>query len=135
MDTNVLVGALRSQLGASFQALRQLRHANWTAVLSNHLLFEYEEILKQQSAELGLRLADVDQLLNAICARSEEWQLSWDWKPILNDPDDEPLVQLAIESGALLIVTYNLRHLQPATELGVQLLQPGVFLSKLPRLS
>ena len=39
MDTNVLVAGLRSRLGASFEILRPLRLAEWTAVLSNHLLY------------------------------------------------------------------------------------------------
>ncbi len=104
---------------------------DWTAVVSNHLLFEYEEILKQQAPELGLSLKDVDELLNAICARAEECPLLHGWQPILRDPDDEPLVQLAVESDARLIVTHNVRDLQPATRLGVEVLQPREFLAKL----
>jgi hypothetical protein len=41
-------------------------------VVSNHLLFEYEEILQRDAAVLGLSLEDVDELLNAICARAED---------------------------------------------------------------
>jgi predicted nucleic acid-binding protein len=119
MDTNVLVAAFRSRQGASFEIFRRLRLGEWTAVLSNHLLFEYEEILKRQAPELGLSLEDVDQLLNAICAGAEECLLSHGWQPILIDPDDEPLVQLAIESDAFRIVSHNVRHLRPAVELGV----------------
>ena len=106
MDTNVLVAALRSRRGASFEILRRLRIGEWQSVLSNHLLYEYEEILKRQAPDLGLSLEDVDQLLSAICARSEECLLSHSWQPVLVDPDDEPLVQLAIESDALRIVTH-----------------------------
>lgn len=131
MDTNVLVAALRSKQGASFEILRRLRIAEWTAVLSNHLLYEYEEVLKRQAPELGLSLEDVDQLLNALCARAEECLLSHAWQPILTDPDDEPLVQLAIESDALRIVSHNVRHLQPAVRLGVEVLRPREFLDRL----
>jgi putative PIN family toxin of toxin-antitoxin system len=131
MDTNVLVSAFRSRHGASFEIFRRLRLGDWTAVVSNHLLFEYEEILKQQAPELGLSLKDVDELLNAICARAEECPLLHGWQPILRDPDDEPLVQLAVESDARLIVTHNVRDLQPATRLGVEVLQPREFLAKL----
>jgi putative PIN family toxin of toxin-antitoxin system len=131
MDTNVLVAALRSRQGASFEIFRRLRLGEWTAVLSNHLLFEYEEILKRQALELGLSLADVDQLLNGICASGEECFLSHSWQPILSDPDDEPLVQLAIESDAFRIVSHNVRHLRPAVQLGVELLRPREFLDKL----
>jgi predicted nucleic acid-binding protein len=49
----------------------------------------------------------------------------------LTDPDDEPLVQLAVESGTRRIVTHNVRDLQPATRLGVELLTPREFLAKL----
>ena len=133
MDTNVLYTAFRSSAGASFALFRRLCQGDWTAVVSNHLLFEYEEILKNHASELGLSLEDVDELLNAICARAEEWQLQAGWEPILPDPDDEPLAQLAWESGAKRIVTYNHRHLRPAGDLGIEILKPGQFLATLPK--
>jgi putative PIN family toxin of toxin-antitoxin system len=131
LDTNVLVAALRSRRGASFQILLRLRHGQWTAVLSNHLLYEYEEVLKRHAPGLGLSLADVDEVLNAVSARAEEWTLPPDWQPVLADPDDEPLVQLAEESGARLIVTHNAGHLRPATQRGIQVLPPREFLAML----
>lgn len=100
-------------------------------MLSNHLLFEYEEILKRQALALNLSLEDVDELLNAICARAETCTLLHGWQPVLLDPDDEPLVQLAVESGSGLIVTHNLRDLRPAISLGVAVLPPREFLAKL----
>jgi putative PIN family toxin of toxin-antitoxin system len=131
LDTNVLVSAFRSRQGAAFEIFRRLRHGEWTVVVSNHLLFEYEEILKRDAPSLGLSLADVDELLNAVCARAEEWPLSHEWQPVLRDADDEPLVQLAVESGALRIVTHNIRHLKPCERLGIELLKPREFLAKL----
>ena len=83
LDTNVLVAAFRSRRGASFEIFRRLRHGEWTAVLSNHLLYEYEEVLKRFAPELGLGLPDVDEILNAVCARAEEWTLPPDWQPVL----------------------------------------------------
>ncbi len=133
MDTNVLVAAFRSRTGASFEIFQRLQRDEWTAVLSTHLIFEYEEILKREAADLSLNLDDVDQILNAPCARGEEWPLTHDWEPVLPDPDDEPLVQLAQESGALLI-THNTRHLQPAAKLGIKVLKPGEFLVRLRKL-
>lgn len=131
LDTNVLTSAFRSNQGASFELFRRLRDSEWTAVLSNHLLFEYEEILKRQAHDLQLTASDIDQILNAICARGEEWTLSREWKPILADPDDEPLVQLALESNAMRITTHNVRHLQPAASLGIEILKPKDFLTML----
>ncbi|MGA3265885.1 MAG: putative toxin-antitoxin system toxin component, PIN family [Verrucomicrobiota bacterium] len=131
MDTNVLVAAFRSRTGASFEILQRLRRDEWTAVLSNHLIYEYEEVLKRDAATLSLALDDVDQILNALCARGEEWPLTHNWEPVLPDPDDEPLVQLAQESAALVIVTHNTGHLHPAAKLGIQVLKPRQFLARL----
>jgi putative PIN family toxin of toxin-antitoxin system len=134
MDTNVLYAALRSSLGASFQIFVALRLNRWRAVLSNHLLHEYEEILKACAAELTLTIADIDTLLDAICAQAEEHQLNAGWLPILFDPDDEPLVQLAYDSGARRIVTHNLRHLTPAFIIGIEVLPPRDFAAIIPKL-
>lgn len=131
MDTNVLVAAFRSRTGASFEIFQRLRRDEWTAILDNHLIYEYEEILKQDAADLSLSLNDVDQILNAISARAEEWPLTHDWEPILDDPDDEPLVQLAQESGAFVIITHNTRHLEPSAKMGIQILKPSEFLTRL----
>jgi putative PIN family toxin of toxin-antitoxin system len=128
LDTNVLVAAFRSRTGASFEVFRRLRLDEWTVVLSNHLTYEYEEVLKREASTVSLSLIDIDALLNAICARGEEWSLTHNWEPILHDPDDEPLVQLAQESGALVIITHNTRHLQPAAALGIHILKPEEFL-------
>jgi putative PIN family toxin of toxin-antitoxin system len=134
LDTNVLVSAFRSKRGASFEIFKRLMNNEWTAVLSNHLVYEYEEVLKRDASSLSLSASDVDALLNAICARGEEWPLTHDWDPVLADPDDEPLVQLAQESRALVIVTHNIRHLQPAGKFEIQVLKPREFLDRLRQL-
>ena len=132
MDTNVLYAALRSRLGHSFTIFMALRQGRWCAVVSNHLVHEYEEILKQHALDLNLSLADIDVLLDAICARAEEWALAPGWLPMLADADDEPLVQLAHESGADCIITHNLRHLAPARKIGITVLPPRDFSPMIP---
>ncbi len=130
MDTNVLVAAFRSRQGASFELLRRLRRGEWSVMLSNHLLYEYEELLKHEGG-LHLSESDVDNILNFLCARGEEWPLAPGWTPVLSDADDEPLVQLAHESGAMRIISFNMRHLAPAETLGIHLLKPSGFLDML----
>jgi len=132
MDTNVLVAATRSNLGASFGILEALRRGEWRCILSNHLLLEYEEQLLEIKDVLGVSVADIDGTLTVICAHAEEQQLRPNWHPVLpTDPDDEPLVQLAFESGAGMIVTHNVRHLQAAEKLGIKILLPRDFLARL----
>ncbi|MGA2662984.1 MAG: PIN domain-containing protein [Verrucomicrobiota bacterium] len=47
VDTNVLVAGLRSITGASHELLARLRAGDWSLVLSNTVLGEYHEILRQ----------------------------------------------------------------------------------------
>jgi putative PIN family toxin of toxin-antitoxin system len=129
MDTNVVVSALRSSRGASFEILEALRRGAWRCILSNHLLTEHQEKLLEMAGFLSATPTDIDGILTVICAHAEEWQLRPDWHPTLSDdPDDEPLVQLAHESGPNLIVTHNVRHLLPAEQLGIRVLRPKDFL-------
>lgn len=97
-------------------------------VLSNHLLLEYEEVLKRNALTLGLAIADVDLFLNAICQAADCVQLAEPQPARLPDPDDEPLLRLAEASAARLITTHNLRHLKPAAAHGVVVLPPREFL-------
>ena len=97
-------------------------------VLSNHLLLEYEEVLKRNAVLLALTHEEVDRLLNAICQTADCFQLPVAQPPHLPDADDEPLLRLAETSGSRLITTHNLRHFRPAKEHGVTVLPPREFL-------
>jgi putative PIN family toxin of toxin-antitoxin system len=128
LDTNVILASLLSRQGASFAILQRLRGGEWLIVLSNHLVLEYEEVLKRNAGTLGLTLPEVDKYLNAICQVAECWELDATHPPRLPDLDDEPLLRLAEISGARLITTHNTRHLKTASHHGVAVLQPRDFL-------
>ena len=79
----------------------------------------------------GLTLEDIDAVLDALCTTAEQRQLEPDWIPRLIDPDDEPLLQLAVEAQVPIIVTRNARHLNPAQKFGIEVLTPAEFLARL----
>lgn len=128
LDTNVILAALLSRRGASFEILLRLRRGEWRLVLSNHLLLEYEEVLKRNAASLALTHEEIDNFLNAICQAAVCFQLPVGPPPRLPDADDEPLLRLAETSRARYITTHNLRHLAPAATYGVAVLPPRHFL-------
>ena len=88
-------------------------------VLSNHLLLEYEEVLKRNAAMLALTQEEVDRFPNAICRAADRFQLP---------TPQTPLLRLAETSRARLITTHNIRHLRPARAHGVTVLPPREFL-------
>jgi predicted nucleic acid-binding protein len=50
------------------------------------------------------------------------------WRPIARDPDDDFLVDLAVKARADFIITYNLKDLRPATQFGIRVVEPKLFL-------
>lgn len=48
LDTNVFLSALRSRNGASFQIVDRLERGEFTLVLSQTVLAEYEEVLNRE---------------------------------------------------------------------------------------
>ena len=76
-------------------------------------------------------MQEIDDVLDALCAAAECRQLEPDWIPRLSDPDDEPLLQMAVEANVPAIVTRNIGHLKPAESFGIEVLTPAQFLAKL----
>jgi predicted nucleic acid-binding protein len=62
LDSNVLVAGLRSRNGASYQLLRWLRAEKFEIALSVPLAFEYEAVLVEHAAILGLERAEAVNL-------------------------------------------------------------------------
>jgi putative PIN family toxin of toxin-antitoxin system len=132
LDTNVILSALRSSRGASFELMRRLHAQQWRLVLSNTTLTEYEEVLKREAVSLRRSLMEIDRLLDSLCVLGEQFVLSDNWPPLLVDPDDESFVQLAAESFADALATHNIRHFRPATARGIPVMTPSEFLAMLP---
>jgi predicted nucleic acid-binding protein len=62
MDTSVLIAALRSQRGASFDLLRNIGDPRWRLHLSTALLLEYEAAARREAQAFWLqpeRIEDV----------------------------------------------------------------------------
>ena len=131
MDTNVLYAALRSSTGASHEVLRRLRAVEWTLLLSNTVVTEYEEILQREATDLGLDPAEIGPLLDDLCLLAERHPRLEPREPMLPDPDDEAFAQLTAAAHADALLTHNLAHFEPARRLGIPVVTPRDFLGTL----
>jgi predicted nucleic acid-binding protein len=96
--------------------------------LSVGLVLEFEAVLKREQSKLCLTLKEIDGLINDICSFANHRTIFYQWRPIARDPDDDFVIDLAVESQADFIITYNLRDLQPAEQFGIQVVTPKTFL-------
>lgn len=131
IDTNVLYAGLYSSRGASYQVLRAIEHDRIRIVLSTTLIFEYEEILKRDADVLGLDEQEIEELLDDLCRRGDHQLIYFLWRPCLSDPKDDHILELAVASGTLTIVTHNIKDFRKATPFGVRIIPPGQLLEEL----
>ena len=57
------------------------------------------------------------------------------WRPVLKDPRDESILEVAVESRSEYIVTFNLRHFIESKQFGIKALRPRNFLEEIGELS
>lgn len=132
LDTNVLVSALRSAFGASNALLRRLALAEYRIAISTALCLEYDDVLNRPGLLTSYAPQQITAFLNSVCAVAEEAYIYFRWRPFLQDPKDDLVVECALASGASHIVTHNARDFKGVEKLGISVMTPSQFLSILP---
>jgi putative PIN family toxin of toxin-antitoxin system len=126
-DTNVWVAALRSRQGASFMVLQALRNNLISGVASVALFLEYLDVLQreQNRASFWGSERDIDAVLTILADQLMPVSIYFQWRPQLRDPNDEMVLECAINAGVRGIVTFNQRDFLPATaQFGIELIEP-----------
>ncbi|MEO7297059.1 MAG: putative toxin-antitoxin system toxin component, PIN family [Verrucomicrobiota bacterium] len=134
LDTNILIAALRSRRGASFELLRQVGDERWRLHISTALLLEYEEVAHREAQHLWLRPERIEDVLDHLAASAQEHAISFRWRPFLNDPDDDFVLELAVSANVCYIVTHNIRNFARVETFGIEAITPAQMLAKLREL-
>ena len=132
LDTSVLVAAWRSRLGASFELLRLLGLQSFEIAFSVPLVVEYESALLRHLTARQ-RAADVSALIDYLCLVGHKQEVFFLWRPLLRDPNDDMVAEVAVASQADAIVTHNIKDFDAVDRLGIRVLAPGEFLRHLQR--
>ena len=127
LDTNILVAALKSRNGASYQILRLVGpDAPFQPSLSVPLVLEYEMALRRALAAEDAR---IEPVLDYLCQVSDLREIYFLWRPFLRDPGDEMVLEVAVGAQASRIVTHNVRDFEGvAAKFGIRVVTPGEFL-------
>ena len=128
LDSNVLVAALRSRNGASFHLLRLLREDRFEVALSVPLAFQYESVLIRHAKDLGLAKQEATVLVDYFCRIAHKQEIHFRWRPMLSDPGDEFVLELAVAAECRFIVTHNTKDFRGAERFGILIVKPGQFL-------
>jgi putative PIN family toxin of toxin-antitoxin system len=128
IDTDVVVAAIRSRKGASAQVIRMALDGRVEIGLSVALALEYEAVVTRKAhlvagaISKGDAMAIIDTLISVAVPIGSHFR----WRPQLRDPNDEMVLEAAVNGGATAIITFNRKDFAPAvSRFGMDLLLPG----------
>ena len=128
IDTSVFVSALRSKRGASFKLLKLIGKDKFELNISVPLIFELEAVAKRPGKVPGLTDQDIDDVIDYICRVSHHRMIHFLWRPLLRDPGDDLVLELAVEAECDYIVTYNIRDFDKAEQFDISIVTPRQIL-------
>jgi putative PIN family toxin of toxin-antitoxin system len=133
LDTSVVVAGLRTRLGAGNAVLRVVAERRVRLLATPPLFLEYEDALKRPEHRLahGLTPLEIDGFLAELAAMVEPVEVHFQWRPQTRDPNDEMVLEAAINGRADTIVTYNVADFGEAGErFAIAIMRPAEFLRK-----
>jgi putative PIN family toxin of toxin-antitoxin system len=128
LDTSVLVAAFRSRRGAAFRLLSRVSAGDFDIAVSVPLVLEYEDALLRQLADTSLSESDVDDVLDYLCSVAKRPEIFFLWRPLLRDPKDDLVAEVAVAAGCDAIVTYNRRDFAGVEQFGIRVRTPAELL-------
>jgi putative PIN family toxin of toxin-antitoxin system len=136
MYTSVVAAGLRTRSGAGNAVLLLAARRQLVFQATPPLFLEYEDVLKRPEQRLahGLALEAIDEFLKELAALIEPVELHFRWRPQLRDPNDEMVLEAAVNGQADALVTYNVADFAEAGKrFNMPVLRPTEVLKKVKR--
>ncbi|WP_284947657.1 putative toxin-antitoxin system toxin component, PIN family [Acidisoma cladoniae] len=133
LDTDVLVSGFISPGGASRQLLLDALDGKFALLLSTPLLVEYESVLRRPEHldRAGATDAVVSEILDALAGLCVPVAFDYRWRPTGAHPDDELVIETAINGHADALATFNLKDMRHAGDtFGFRAQRPGAVLQR-----
>ena len=136
LDTDVLVAGFASGKGASRRLLLAALDGGVALLLSTPPLVEYEAVLTRPAvlAMAGLSVEEVTAVLDELAGLCVRVVFDYRWRPQARDPDDDLVLETAINGGADVIASFNVTDMQAgARRFGIAVERPGEAVRRIAR--
>ena len=133
LDTDVMVAAFDSPTGASRQLVLEVLDGNIRMLVSTGLFLEYEAVLTRPAVldMVGIDSAAVVAVLDELAGLCVPVALDYRWRPVAADPDDDMVIETAINGGADMIATFDVRDMRAgASRFGIPAERPAIVLRR-----
>lgn len=130
LDTNVLVSGISSRNGYSFEVLQCLSNKKFEIAISTPLIHEYREVLLKKNGLLfNYPIEVLESVIDDLCAIGRPQSIFYLWRPLLKDPCDEMVLELAVASGVEYIITFKTVDFREANKFGIKPIRPKEFIT------
>lgn len=128
IDTNVIYSALRSNQGASYRLISILPSKKFQILLSVPLYTEYQDVLTRKVFFNIYTKQEIQGFLRYFCKICIHKEIFYLWRPILKDPKDDMLLELAVAGDCEYIVTHNIKDFVAIDKFKPKAITPNNFL-------
>lgn len=131
LDTSSLIAALRSSKGAAAEIVRLILLGKIVILMDYKLASEYRDVALRPE-HLSVTSSSEDEvrvLLDTLETIAEPVLIANKIRPLSPDPNDDMVLDLALNGRAEFIVTQNLKHFLMAERFGIRVLPPAEFLN------
>jgi len=115
----------------SFRLVDQIGRGRFEVVVSVPLVVEYEAALLEHRPPS----VTANDVAIVVCAESREQEIYYLWRPLLRDPKDDMVLEVAAAGGCDAIVTYNIADFAGVERFGIRAVRPLDFLREIGILS
>ena len=116
IDTSVWISALITKDSKAREIIKMVLKKELYPQVNEALFKEYETVMKRDKIQrlTPLKKVEQDELFNAYLSCCKWNEIYYSWRPNLKDENDNFVVELAVASNALFILTYNIKDFNDA---------------------
>lgn len=99
--------------------------------LSVPLVLEYEDALARPQTRVPLGPNAIADVLDYHCSVARLHPIVFSWRPLLRDPKDDVVLELAVTARCGFIITFNQKDFAGTEQFGVKAATPAQFLKRI----
>ena len=134
LSSDVVVAGFTSGTGASRRLLMAVLDQELRLLLSTPLLIEYEAVLTRPAvlAMAGVSAKEVAAALDELVILCVPVALDYRWRPQARDPNDDLVLETAINGGADVVASFNVTDMRAgARRFCIPVERPGVVVRRM----
>jgi putative PIN family toxin of toxin-antitoxin system len=134
LDTDVMVAGFSSATGASRRLLLAVLDREVRMLLSTPLLIEYEAVLTRPAVLAMARVSaeEVVAVLDELTGLCTPVAFDYRWRPQARDPDDDLVLETAINGGAEVVASFNVADMEAGgRRFGIVVERPGTAVRRI----